>query len=176
MPRILQIAQLGHPVLRKDAEEVSDIQDPTVQSLIDDMFATVFDIGGIGLAAPQVYQSLRLFVMGSRPVPRFPHAPTMEPTAMINPQIISSSDERAEMWEGCLSIPGLRGLVPRPKTIHVQYTTRHGEPIETEFTDFLALLFQHEYDHLQSTVFLDRVEDRNMIMMEKEYQKQILTT
>ncbi|MFQ5965075.1 MAG: peptide deformylase [Candidatus Scalinduaceae bacterium] len=171
MARLLQIAQLGHLILRKKAEKVVDIRDPLVNSLINDMLATVVDVNGVGLAAPQVYESLRVFVVASHPNLRYPMAPEMESTAMINSEIIWSSDEIVKDWEGCLSIPGIRGLVPRPKAIKVKYSKRNGNSEEVEFSDFIARVFQHEYDHLEGIVFLDRLESTRDIITEKEYQK-----
>lgn len=98
----------------------------------------------------------------------------MEPTAMINPRIISSSTETVKDWEGCLSIPGIRGLVPRNRAIEIEYTSRDGKLHRQELTDFVARIFQHEHDHLDGIVFLDRVESTKELMTEDEYQKQIV--
>jgi peptide deformylase len=169
MPILRQIAQLGQPVLRRVAEMVANPCDPAVQALIEDMLVTVADANGVGIAAPQVFESLSLFIVSSHPNPRYPHAPLMEPTAMINPEILWMSDEKEKEWEGCLSIPGLRGLVPRHRRIGVRYLTRGGEEREVEYADFLARVFQHEFDHVQGVVFLDRVESTQELMTEKEY-------
>ncbi|MBK5276091.1 MAG: peptide deformylase [Desulfuromonadales bacterium] len=169
MPVIRQIAQLGQPVLRQVAETIADQADSAVQTLIDDMLVTVADANGVGLAAPQVYEPLALFIIASRPNPRYPQAPQMEPTALINPEILWMSDDKEKGWEGCLSIPGLRGLVPRHRRIGVRYLTRAGESREEEFSDFLARIFQHEFDHIRGVVFLDRVESTRELVTEKEY-------
>jgi len=169
MPILRQIAQLGQPVLREMAVRVVDPRDQAVQSLIDDLLVTVADANGVGIAAPQVFEPLSLFIVASRPNPRYPLAPEMEPTAMINPEILWVSDEKESGWEGCLSIPGLRGLVPRQRRIGVRYLTRTGEPREEEFGDFLARVFQHEFDHVQGVVFIDRVESTRELVTEKEY-------
>jgi peptide deformylase len=95
----------------------------------------------------------------------------MEPTAMINPKIISSSGEIEKGWEGCLSVPMIRGLVPRDREIEVEYTDRQGDRQVTKLTDFVARIFQHEYDHLEGKVFLDRVENTFDLATEAEYQK-----
>jgi peptide deformylase len=171
MPIIRQVAQLGHKILRQTAAEVQDIQNISIHSLIEDMLATVSDTEGVGIAAPQVYESLRIFIMISRPNPRYPLAPKMKPTAIINPEILWTSDEMAKDWEGCLSVPGIRGLVPRPKRIGVKHTTIDGTLKEYELNDFLARLFQHEYDHLNGLSFLDRLESTKDIMTEKEFFK-----
>jgi peptide deformylase len=169
MPILRQIAQLGQPVLRQASRPVIDHTDPAVRCLIDDMLATVIEVNGVGIAAPQVYEALRVFIIASRPNPRYPHAPRMEPTALINPEIIHRSDEMEKDWEGCLSIPGIRGLVPRHITIAVRYMTRNGDLREEELTGFIARVFQHEHDHINGLVFLDRVESSRDIISEKEY-------
>jgi peptide deformylase len=99
----------------------------------------------------------------------------MEPTAMINPKIIAHSTEIVKGWEGCLSIPGIRGFVPRSQAIEVEYTDRNGKLQKQEFTDFVARIFQHEYDHLDGIVFLDKLESTLDIMTEKVYQKTVIT-
>jgi peptide deformylase len=169
MPILRQIAQLGQPVLREVAGKIADPADPAVQALIDDMLVTVADADGVGIAAPQVFEPLSLFIVASRPNPRYPHAPEMEPAAMINPELLWVSDEKEKGWEGCLSIPNLRGLVPRHRRIGVRYLTRAGEVREEEYGDFLARVFQHEFDHVQGMVFIDRVESTRELVTEKEY-------
>jgi len=169
MAILRQIAQLGQPVLRGVAGKITDPADPDVQTLIDDLLVTVAEADGVGIAAPQVFAPLSLFIVASRPNARYPRAPEMEPTVMINPEIIWKSDESDKEWEGCLSIPGLRGLVPRQRRIGVRYLTRTGELREEEYDGFLARVFQHEYDHVQGMVFIDRVESTLELMTEKEY-------
>ena len=169
MAIIRQIAQLGQPVLREAAGNITNPTDPAVQALIDDMLVTVADANGVGIAAPQVFESLSLFIVASSPNPRYPNAPQMEPTAMINPEILWRSEDKEKGWEGCLSIPGLHGLVPRHRWIGVRYLTREGEMREVEFEDFLARVFQHEFDHLHGIVFIDRLESTQDLITEKEY-------
>jgi peptide deformylase len=169
MPILRQIAQLGQPVLREVAGRITDPLDPHVQSVIDDMLVTVADANGVGIAAPQVFEPLSLFIVASHPNPRYPQAPLMVPTAMINPELVWSSDDREAGWEGCLSIPGLRGLVPRHRRVGVRYLNRTGDLREEEFGDFLARVFQHEFDHVQGRVFIDRVESPLDLVTEKEY-------
>ncbi len=173
MAEILEIIQLGHPVLRSTAQMVGNVRDQRIQKLIDDLIATVGSANGVGIAAPQVAEGDRLFIVASRPNPRYPNAPEMEPTAMINPQLLAHSTEVSKGWEGCLSIPGIRGLVPRYQAIEVEYTDRDGKSQKQELTDFVARIFQHEYDHLDGIVFLDRLESTQDIVTEQEYQKQV---
>jgi len=174
MGEILQISQLGNPVLRRQAQAIENVEDEHLQKLIDNLIHTAQNANGVGIAAPQVAQSYRLLIVASRPSDRYPQAPTMEPTAMINPRIISRSNELVKDWEGCLSIPGIRGLVPRSRRIEIEYTSRYGKLYRQELTDFVARIVQHEYDHLDGIVFLDRVENTQELMTEQEYQKQIV--
>lgn len=174
MNKILEIAQLGNPILRQKAKAIEDINSPHIHALIDNLIATVNKSNGVGIAAPQVSESYRLLIVASRPNPRYPNAPTMEPTAMINPRIIAHSDETVKGWEGCLSIPGIRGLVPRYQTIEIEYISPDGKLHRQELTDFVARIFQHEYDHLEGIVFLDRVESNLELMTEQEYQQRIV--
>lgn len=169
-----QIAQLGNPILRQQAQLVDNVRDDHIQQLIDALMATATAANGVGIAAPQVSESYRLFIVASRPNLRYPNAPQIEPTAMINPRIIAYSTQRVKGWEGCLSIPGIRGVVPRYQAIEVEYTTREGKLHRQELTDFVARIFQHEYDHLDGIVFLDRVESTQDLMTEQEYQQQII--
>lgn len=166
---LLQVAQLGHPILRKKAKEVKETQRADIQKLVHDLIGTLMDVNGVGIAAPQVYQSLRLFIVASHPNPRYPKAPNMKPTAVINPKIVSVSEQKAKDWEGCLSVPGIRALVPRHTSILVEYTTASGKKTKKQYKDFIARIFQHEYDHLEGKVFLDRIESTKDIMTDKEY-------
>lgn len=174
MTESLQIAQLGNPILRQQAQLIDNIQDECLQQLIDHLIGTAVASNGVGIAAPQVSQSYRLFIVASRPNPRYPDAPAMAPTAMINPKIITHSTEVVKGWEGCLSIPGIRGLVPRYQAIKVEYISRDGKLHKQELTDFVARIFQHEYDHLDGIVFLDRVESTKEMISEFEYQQRIV--
>jgi len=171
MTKSLEIAQLGNPILRQQAQLVDNLSDQHLQQLIDELITTVVKENGVGIAAPQVSQSYRLFIVASRPNLRYPHAPVMEPTAMLNPRIIAHSTEMVKDWEGCLSIPGIRGLVPRYRSVEVEYTGRDGQLQQQELKDFVARIFQHEYDHLNGIVFLDRVESTQEIITEQEYFK-----
>ena len=167
MSEILEIIQLGNPILRQPAKPIDNLADARIQTLIDELI-------GVGIASPQVAESYRLFIVASRPNPRYPNAPEMEPTAMINPRIIARSTEIVKGWEGCLSVPGIRGLVHRYQAIEVEYTSRDGKLHRQELTDFVARIFQHEYDHLDGIVFIDRVESTQELMTEQEYQQRIV--
>lgn len=176
MAKVLKVAELGDPVLRSPTAQIENIQDRAIQSLIDNLLKTVQKTNGVGIAAPQVSQSLQLFIVASRPNLRYLSAPTMEPTAMINPQILAYSDEMVKDWEGCLSVPGMRGLVTRSREIEVRYCDRHGELHQKIFTDFVARIIQHEYDHIHGKVFLDRVESTLDMMSDAEYHSRIVCT
>jgi peptide deformylase len=176
MPELMPIMQLGEPILRQTADWVENTQDEGIQKLIDDLCVTVNQAHGVGIAAPQVAASYRLFIVASRPNLRYPHAPVMEPTAMINPRIIAHSSEIVKGWEGCLSVPGIRGLVPRYEAICVSYTDRHGKLQKQDFTGFVARIFQHEYDHLDGVLFVDRVQSYDDIITEDEYYRLINTS
>lgn len=155
----LEIAQVGNPILRQQAQWVTDITDEKLQQFIDTLLTTAMDAKGVGIAAPQVSQSYRLFIVCSHPNPRYPDAPLMEPTVMINPRLVSHSEDIVKGWEGCLSVPGVRGLVPRYQTITVEYLDRYGRLHQQKFTDFVARIFQHELDHLNGILFIDRVKN-----------------
>jgi peptide deformylase len=173
MNELAPIIQLGNPILRQKAVFVENVQDEKIQNLINELITSVAQANGVGIAAPQIAASYRLFIVASRPNKRYPYAPEMPATAMINPQIIAHSSEMVKGWEGCLSVPGIRGLVPRYQTIEIEYTDRNGNLQKQELTDFVARIFQHEYDHLEGLVFLDRVENNHDLISEEEYQKLI---
>lgn len=173
MTELGPIIQLGNPTLRQQAAWVDNIQDQQIQKLIEDLILIVDKANGVGIAAPQVAAKHRLFIVASRPNSRYPQAPEMEPTAMINPRIIAHTTEKVKAWEGCLSVPGIRGLVPRYQTIEVEYSDSNGKSQTQELTDFVARIFQHEYDHLDGILFVDRLESNQDMITEHEYQKLI---
>lgn len=158
-------------MLRQKAESVENISDTDIQELIDDLIITAAEASGVGIAAPQVSESLRIFIIAGAASPRYPDAPETETKVIINPEIVSVSDELEKGWEGCLSIPGLRALVPRHKYIQTTYRDRNNNLVEEGFSDFAARVFQHEYDHINGVVFLDRVESSLEIITENEYMK-----
>ena len=158
---ILKVARMGHPVLRARARAVnpSDIRSPGIQRLIDDMFDTMREYQGIGLAAPQVHESLRLFVAGLATAPDDDDGPEdrVPLMALINPEITPIGDSVVEDWEGCLSIPDIRGRVPRAAQIHVRAYDRQGKRVELRASGFTARVIQHETDHLDGVLFFDRM-------------------
>ncbi|MBT3811668.1 MAG: peptide deformylase [Gammaproteobacteria bacterium] len=171
MSQVREVAQLGAEALRLQAKEVIDIHSAEIQEVIGDMFTTLADTNGVGLAAPQISASWRMMIIASRPSERYPYAPEMEPVLMSNPSFESVGNAREKDWEGCLSIPGIRAQVPRFTRIIVNYTSTAGESISQELEGFVARVFQHEYDHLDGLVYLDRVESNRDIISEGEFVK-----
>lgn len=157
--KILPIAQKGEPVLAQIAKPVVDPLNSKIQILIRDMHATMLAANGVGIAAPQVFQSLRIIIVASRPNPRYPDAPLMEPIAMINPEIIWRSEETCSGEEGCLSVANTRGVVPRAERLKVQYCNQEGVILEEEYSGFVARIIQHEVDHLDGVLFVERVAE-----------------
>ena len=163
---ILKVSRMGHPVLRKRTVLVQpdEINTSSMQRLIDDMFDTMNEYVGIGLAAPQVHQERRLFVAGVDD----PNS-TMQPVVMINPEIEVIDDEKEEDWEGCLSIPEIRGKVLRAKNIRVRFLDRHGRSQQLTATGFPARVIQHETDHLNGVLFVDRMRSFESLTFLEEY-------
>ena len=168
------VITVGDPVLRQVAAPVSDVGDPYIQRLIDDLIETARLANGVGIAAPQIACSERLFIVASRPNARYPNAPSMEPTAMLNPRLVAHGEALVQGWEGCLSVPGMRGLVPRWAHVDVEYVGRDGEVHRQQLSDFVARIFQHELDHLDGIVFLDRVGGKDDLMSEADYLDMLL--
>ena len=170
---ISEIAQLGAKVLRLKATAVTDIQSAEIQQLIKTLQDTLASTQGVGIAAPQISESKQVIIIASRPSPRYPNAPLMEPTVMINPTFQALSDTTEKDWEGCLSIPGIRALVPRYKDIQITYSNEQGSLVKAKLEGFVARVFQHEFDHLEGKVYLDRVENNRDIVAESEYFKMV---
>jgi peptide deformylase len=169
MTGVREIAQLGDPVLRLQAEAVVDVHDAEIVRIIEAMQTTLAATSGVGIAAPQISESVRIVIVASRPTPRYPSAPLMEPTVMINPSFQALSKIQEKDWEGCLSIPGIRALVPRYQEIRIHYVDQQGSPVETQLSGFVARIFQHEVDHLEGKTYLDRVENNADIFAESEF-------
>ena len=164
---LLSVIKLGNPILRQRALPVdpSEIKKPVFQQLIDDMFETMYDEPGIGLAAPQVARSQQLVVMDCPGEGGFPA------TVLINPSILFYGPEQVESWEGCLSVDGLRGKVTRPSMVRVQDLDRERKPVDFEATGLYAVCIQHELDHLIGKVFLDRMTDLSTLTQLEEFEK-----
>lgn len=171
MSQVREIAQLGADVLRLQAKAVQDIHSAEMQLIVSDMFTTLADTNGVGIAAPQISASWRMMIIASRPSERYPYAPEMEPVLMINPGFEPLGELLEKDWEGCLSIPGIRAKVPRFTDIKVSYINVEGELAVQVLEGFVARIFQHEYDHLDGLVYLDRVECNRDIISEVEFAK-----
>ena len=165
----LEIIEMGDPILRQKSKKVPDIFDEDVQTLIDDMMTTLHASQGVGLAAPQVGHLLRLFVVAAMPSDRYPDAKMAESLVVINPILRPATKKKVKDWEGCLSIPGIRGQVPRFSAIDVEFTNRIGERHQITVTNFVARVFQHENDHLDGILFLDRMKSIKDLITDKEY-------
>jgi peptide deformylase len=166
---ILKVARMGHPVLRQKARPVekAEIRHPLFQKLVDDMIETMHEYSGVGLAAPQVHASLRLFVALLVDDPDG----KSQATVVINPQIVPNGQSRQEGWEGCLSIPDIRGMVPRHTDITVRALDRDGREIELRLKDFPARVAQHETDHLDGVLFFDRMSSMQSLTYLEEFSR-----
>jgi peptide deformylase len=171
---LLKIAHLGHPKIRSGAERVSveQLQSSAVQQFIDDMVETMRDANGVGIAAPQVQVSQQIIAIEVSPAnPRYPNQSAVPLTVLINPKIIQHGEETENGWEGCLSVPNLRGLVPRWKQVKVEGLDRHGKFVQFEAQGFHARVVQHEVDHVNGLVFLDRLPDLQTLTHLREYEQ-----
>ena len=168
---ILKIAPIGTPVLRQRAREVSpeELASAEIQTFIDDLVETMHDAAGAGLAAIQVYRPIRIVAIEVRDNPRYPYKPNIPLTILVNPVLTPLSEERFDNYEGCLSVPDLRGVVSRFAELRVQALDRHGAPIDTVVRGITAGTFQHEVDHLDGTLFVDRVTDPTTFTTWKEF-------
>lgn len=166
---ILKVANLGNPILRIPAEPVKNIQAPEIQRLIDDMIETMREYHGVGLAAPQVHRSLQIVTIEAEQGGGESSGPPASPTILINPRIVPIAERLEEDWEGCLSVPNLRGKVPRYTDIEIQAHDRRGKPLNFSASDFFARVVQHEYDHLIGTIFLDRMKSLETLTFLEEY-------
>ena len=171
---ILKVARMGHPVLRikTPALERAAIKSAAVQQLIDDMMDTMREYHGVGLAAPQVHEGVRLFVAALDTDDRGEDVADIEPIALINPDITPvAGTEIVEDWEGCLSIPDIRGRVPRAREITVRAYDRKGARLEISAHGFPARVIQHETDHLDSILFVDRMKSFESLTFLEEYSR-----
>ena len=165
---ILKVARMGHPVLRQVAAEVdaTTVRSPAFQKLIDDMIETMVEYDGIGLAAPQVHESVRLFVAGVEG-----SGDNLKIVPFVNPVITPVGADTTEDWEGCLSIPDLRGKVPRARDIVIRALDRRGKPFEMTLKNFPARVVQHETDHLDGVLFFDRMTSMLSLTFLDEYSR-----
>jgi peptide deformylase len=166
---ILKVARMGHPVLRQRARPVdaSELREPFVQKLIDDMVETMREYHGVGLAAPQVHDGRRIFVALLDEEP----GPESDAVVLVNPDVTPQGPDREDGWEGCLSIPDVRGLVPRFTEVRIRALDRHGAPLERRLRGFPARVAQHELDHLDGVLFLDRMTSLASLTFLDEYSR-----
>ena len=169
---VRKIIRMGHPTLRKPARrlEARELKSPEIGRLVNDMIDTLNDAGGIGLAAPQIDDPLRLAIIeidGGQS--RYGEIPAMPLTVFVNPTIEIVDPKAAGYWEGCLSVPGLRGWVERPQFVRVSYQDLDGKKHAIELKGFLATVFQHEFDHLDGKLYIDRMTDPTKLVFEEEY-------
>lgn len=157
----LEIVRIGEPVLREVAQPVGDdeLAEPDLQTFLDDLVETMRAANGAGLAAPQVGVAKRVYCVEVRSNPRYPYKPDLDLRVLVNPELRPLTDERFSSYEGCLSVPDLRGRLPRAPEIEVSYRDRAGVPVGERISGLSAGTFQHEQDHLDGILFVDRVED-----------------
>lgn len=170
---IRKVARLGTPVLRRVAAAVppEEIPSDRIQNLIGDLIETMHEYDGAGLAAPQIHESLQIVVIEVAENPRYPEAPSIPLTVLINPDVQATTDEVDEDWEGCLSLPDLRGLVPRYTRVSVNAIDRSGNPLEISAEGFHARVLQHECDHLSGVVYTDRMTSMKSLTFVREHMR-----
>ena len=170
---VREIATIGHPVLRERAREVSieELRSPELQQLVDDLVDTMHAAGGAGIAANQVHETVRIAVIEVDHNPRYPYKPPIPLTVVVNPVIEFLDDEMVEINEGCLSVPDLRGTVERHVNIRVRYLDRDGDPHEEVKRGLTAGTFQHELDHLDGVLFVDRVADPRTLTTWEQFER-----
>ena len=170
---LLEVVRLGHPALRAVAEPVPEEWFATgrLADLGRNMVRTMIEESGVGLAAPQVAEGIRLFTYW---VPETDDEPEIPPVVLVNPEIRPVGDDLEDGWEGCLSIPGLRGIVPRFRRLKVKARTVEGEAVSLTADGFHARVIQHEYDHLDGIVYLDRMTSVRSLAFEDEWERYIL--
>ncbi len=170
---IRKIASIGHPVLREPTRPVSreELASPAMQAFIDDLVETMRDASGAGLAANQVHEPVRICAIEVSDNPRYPYKPNIPLTILVNPQLELVGDETFDNYEGCLSVPNLRGLVPRRTQVHVRAWDRRGEAIDMVVKGLSAGTYQHEVDHLDGFLFVDRVVDTHTLCTWAEFDR-----
>jgi peptide deformylase len=176
---VRKIIRMGHPTLRRVAQPLdeSEIGSDAVHRLVVDMIDTLHDYGGIGLAAPQVNEPFRLAIVELPGGPsRYGELPELPLTVFVNPKIEIIDAASAGYWEGCLSVPGLRGYVERPQHVVVKALNLAGDPIEMELKGFPATVFQHEFDHLDGKLYVDHIADPTLLVFEEEFERYVFST
>ena len=170
---IRKIATIGHPVLREVARKVTleELRSPAIQTFIDDLVETMHDANGAGLAANQVYEPIRICAIEIKNNPRYPYKPNYPLTILVNPELTKTTDETFLNYEGCLSVPNLRGEVRRAAGVRVKAWDRDGKELDFEIKGLTAGTFQHEVDHLDGKVFLDRVEDTKSLATWTDFER-----
>jgi peptide deformylase len=169
---VRRIIRMGHPTLRQRSRDLTEAElaSPEIRVLVDDMIDTLHDYGGIGLAAPQVNEPYRLAIIE---IPgghtRYGDIPAMPLRVFANPRIEVLDPATAGYWEGCLSVPGLRGYVERPQHIRVSALDLEGTPVTLTLEGFPATVFQHEFDHLDGKLYIDHIEDTTKLVFEEEF-------
>lgn len=173
----MKIAQVGEPILNQTAQQVAAQSFSTIElsEFIAGLLKTMLDANGVGIAAPQVFDPRAIMIIASRPNQRYPDAPDMKPLVLINPTINWQSNLQVSAWEGCLSVPGLRGYIQRPDSISVSYFDIEGSRHEVEFNGFVARIFLHEFDHLIGKTWLDHVSSSEQVMAENVWCKTFQT-
>jgi peptide deformylase len=170
---ILKIATIGHPVLREVAKPLSkeELASAEVQRFIDDLVETMFDANGAGIAANQVFRPIRVAVICVKDNPRYPYKPNWPLTILVNPEVTTTTDDTFMNYEGCLSVPNLRGEVPRFAGVRVKALDRTGTPLDFEVKGLTAGTFQHELDHLDGKLFVDRVTDTRTLATWSDFER-----
>ncbi len=170
---IRKIATIGHPVLRQLARKVTldELRSPAVQSFIDDLVDTMHDANGAGLAANQIHEPIRVCAIEVRNNPRYPYKPNYPLTILVNPELTPTTTDTFANYEGCLSVPNLRGEVKRFCGVRVRAWDRDGKELDFEVKGLTAGTFQHEVDHLDGKVFLDRVEDTRTLATWTDFER-----
>jgi peptide deformylase len=165
---VREVLRMGHPVLRQRAKPVEALATPELRALVEDMKETMAALNGAGLAAPQIGESLRLVIFGVEKNPRYPDAEEVPFTVLVNPKLVMLTREVEEDWEGCLSVPGMRGVVPRYTKLRYSGFDAEGNPIERVAEGFHARVVQHEVDHLDGILYPQRITDLSKFGFTKE--------
>ena len=175
---VRKIIRMGHPALRIPAQPVdkADVGSQALHQLVADMIDTLHDYGGIGLAAPQINEGIRVAIIElPEGATRYGDTARVPLTIFVNPKLTTLGDDTAGFWEGCLSVPGLRGYVERPQHVKVEYTDMQGHGHEIEMKGFAATVVQHEFDHLDGRLYIDHITDPTKLAFEEEFERYVLS-